>query len=133
MGTCVLQAAPLGPASFRAASATDAFIAAFSWRLLSRGVMIGAEVGRMSSHVGDSDAPKDGPLMACPGKVRDYGKGAGVTTKFACHAESERVAPRRRADTISSTVALISSVRVSPKNPGQPPPRRCPFANEHKP
>jgi hypothetical protein len=28
-----------------------------------------------------------------------------VTTKISCRAESERLAPRRRADTISSTVS----------------------------
>jgi hypothetical protein len=45
MGTSVSQAATLGDASFPAASATDAFMAAFSWWLLSGGVMIGEERG----------------------------------------------------------------------------------------
>ena len=35
MGARMSQAAPVGDASIPAASATDAFIAAFSWRLLS--------------------------------------------------------------------------------------------------
>jgi hypothetical protein len=45
MGTSVSQAAPLGDAFFQAASATGAFIAAFSWQLLSRGATIGAGDG----------------------------------------------------------------------------------------
>jgi hypothetical protein len=56
MGASVSQAAPLGAASFRAA--TDAFIAAFCWQPLSGGVLIGAEVGRMTSRV-----PKYGRIL----------------------------------------------------------------------
>jgi hypothetical protein len=58
MGTSVSQGAPLGDKSLPAASATDAFIAAFSWQPLSGGVMIAAEVGRITSGGGDSRVPK---------------------------------------------------------------------------
>jgi hypothetical protein len=60
MSARVSRAVPLGTASFPAASATDAFIAAFSWQPLSGGVTIGAEVGRMTSRVGQSCVPKYG-------------------------------------------------------------------------
>jgi hypothetical protein len=63
MGASVSQAAPLGDASFPTASKTGAFIVAFSWQPLSVGVMIGVEVGRMTSRFGDSRVPKYGPLM----------------------------------------------------------------------
>jgi hypothetical protein len=48
MGTRVSQAVPLGDASLPAASATGAFIAVLCWQPLSGGVMIGAEVDRMT-------------------------------------------------------------------------------------
>jgi hypothetical protein len=57
---------PLGDLFFPAASATDAFIAAFSWQPLFGGVMIAAELGRMTSRVGESRAPKYGGLMTIP-------------------------------------------------------------------
>jgi hypothetical protein len=38
----------------------------FSWRLLFGGVMIGAELGRMTSRFGESRAPKYGPFSAFP-------------------------------------------------------------------
>jgi hypothetical protein len=57
MGTRLSQAAPLGDVSFLAESATGAFIAAFCWQTLLGGVMIGAEVGRMTSRVGESRVP----------------------------------------------------------------------------
>jgi hypothetical protein len=56
----VSQAAPLGDASLPAASATGAFIAAFSWQPLFGGLMIGAEVGRMTIRVGGSRVPENG-------------------------------------------------------------------------
>ena len=59
MGASVSQAALLGDASLPAGSATGAFIAAFSWQPLSGGVMIGAEVGRMMSRVGESRVPRN--------------------------------------------------------------------------
>jgi hypothetical protein len=37
--------------------------AAFTWRPLAGGVMIGAEVDRMTSRVGESRVPKYGGLM----------------------------------------------------------------------
>jgi hypothetical protein len=55
---------PLGDPSFPAASATGAFIAAFIWQPLFGGVMIGAEVGRMTSRFGASRVPKYGRFMA---------------------------------------------------------------------
>jgi hypothetical protein len=58
MRAWVSQAVPLGDASLPAASATGAPIAAVSWQPLSGGVMIGAEVGRRASRVGDSRVPK---------------------------------------------------------------------------
>jgi hypothetical protein len=57
MGTSVSQAASLGDASLGAASATGAFTAAFCWQTLLGGVMIWAEVGRMTSRVGESRVP----------------------------------------------------------------------------
>jgi hypothetical protein len=69
MGARVSQATPFGDASIPTASATGAFVAAFSWQPLSGGVMIGAEVGRMTSRAGESPAPKYGPLMALTEKV----------------------------------------------------------------
>ena len=42
----------------QAASATGALIAAFSWQPLTSGVMIRAEVDRMTSRVGESPVPK---------------------------------------------------------------------------
>jgi hypothetical protein len=54
MNARMSQAAPLGDASIPAAFATDAFIAAFCWQPLSGGVLIGAEVGRITSRFGDS-------------------------------------------------------------------------------
>jgi len=68
MGARVSQAAPVGDASIPVASATGAFIAAFCWQPLSGGVMIGAEVGRMTSRFGKRRVPKYGRLMACPRK-----------------------------------------------------------------
>jgi hypothetical protein len=56
------QAAPLGNASFPPASATGAFIAAFSWQPLSGGVMVRTEMGRMTSRFGESRVPKYGRL-----------------------------------------------------------------------
>jgi hypothetical protein len=41
----------------------------FSWQPLSGGVMIGAEVGRMTSRFGECRVPKYGRLMAFPRKV----------------------------------------------------------------
>jgi hypothetical protein len=64
MGARMSQAAPVGDASIRAASATGAFIAAFSCRPLFGGVMIGAEVGRMTSRFGESRVPKYGGFSA---------------------------------------------------------------------
>jgi hypothetical protein len=49
MGASVSGVVLLDDPSFLAASATDAFIAACSWQPLFGGVMIGAEVGRMTS------------------------------------------------------------------------------------
>lgn len=72
MGAWVSRAISFGDASLPKSSATDAFIAAFSWQPLSGGVMIGAEVGRMTSRVGESRAPKSGPLMASPEKARSF-------------------------------------------------------------
>ncbi|HUE13890.1 MAG TPA: hypothetical protein VMR25_06990 [Planctomycetaceae bacterium] len=69
MGARVSQVVPVGDASIPAASATGAFIAAFSWRLLFGGVLIGAEVGRITSRFGDSRVPKYGGLMAFPEKA----------------------------------------------------------------
>ena len=46
----------------------------FSWQPLSGGVMIGAEVGRMTSRVGESPAPKYGRLTAFPGKESVFRK-----------------------------------------------------------
>jgi len=66
MGARVSQAAPVGDASFPAASATGAFLAAFRWQRLSGGVMIGAEVGRMTSRFGESRDPKYGRLATFP-------------------------------------------------------------------
>lgn len=63
MGTCVSRAAPLGDASFPAASATGASIAAFSREAPSGGMMVGAEVGRMTSRPGGSRDPKYGRQM----------------------------------------------------------------------
>jgi len=63
MGSSVSQAAPLGDTSLPAASVTDAFIAAFSWRPLSGGVTIAAELGRMTNGDGESRVPKYGRLM----------------------------------------------------------------------
>jgi hypothetical protein len=54
---------PLGAASFLAA--TGAFIAAFSWQPLSGGMMIGAELGRVTSRIGESRVPKYGGFSAC--------------------------------------------------------------------
>jgi hypothetical protein len=51
MSARMSQAAPVGDASIPAASAASAFVAAFSWRLLAGGVMIGAEVARMTVSV----------------------------------------------------------------------------------
>jgi hypothetical protein len=48
MGARVSQATTLGDASFPAAFATGAFIAACSWQPLSGGMMIGGELGRMA-------------------------------------------------------------------------------------
>jgi hypothetical protein len=70
MGARMSQAAPVGDASIPAASETGAFIAAFSWQPLSGGVMIGAEVGRMTSRVGERRVPKYGRLMPFPGNAR---------------------------------------------------------------
>jgi len=60
----VSQAAPLGDASLPAASATGAYVAAFCRQPLSGGVTIGAEVGRMTSRVGESRVPKYGGISA---------------------------------------------------------------------
>jgi hypothetical protein len=51
-----------------ASPATSACIVAFSRQPLFGGVMIGAEVGRMTSRFGESPAPKYGGLMAFPEK-----------------------------------------------------------------
>jgi hypothetical protein len=64
MGACVSNAAPLGDTSLLAASATDAFIAAFCWQPLSGGMMIGGEAGRMTSHFGERRVPKYGRISA---------------------------------------------------------------------
>jgi hypothetical protein len=53
-----------GAASFPLASVTGAFVAAFCWQLLSGGVMIAAEAGRMTSRFGERRVPKYGRLMA---------------------------------------------------------------------
>jgi hypothetical protein len=77
MGSSVSQATAVGDASIPAASARDAFIAAFSRQRLVGGVMIGAQVGRMTSRFGESRASKYGRLMACPGKrmrLRESGR-----------------------------------------------------------
>jgi hypothetical protein len=63
MGTWVSQGAPLVNASLPAASATSAFIAAFSWQSLAGGVMIAAEVGHLTIRVGEIRVPKYGGLM----------------------------------------------------------------------
>ncbi|HUE16067.1 MAG TPA: hypothetical protein VMR25_17990 [Planctomycetaceae bacterium] len=42
------------------------FIAAIFWQPLSGGMMIGGEVGRMTSRFGESRDPKYGGLMAFP-------------------------------------------------------------------
>jgi hypothetical protein len=60
MGASVSQAAPLGDAFLPAASATGDFIAAFTWQPLFGGVMIEADVGRMTSRFGESRVPKYG-------------------------------------------------------------------------
>jgi hypothetical protein len=49
---------PLGAASFRAASATGAFIAVFYWQPFSGGMMIRREVGRMTSCFRELRVPK---------------------------------------------------------------------------
>jgi hypothetical protein len=68
MKASVSGVVPLGDPSFPAASATDAFIAAFSWQQLSGGVLIGAELGRITSRFGDSRVPKYGGFSVCPRK-----------------------------------------------------------------
>jgi len=62
MGARVSQATPFGDTSIPTASATDAFIAAFCWQPLLGGVMIGAEVGRMTSRFGERGVPKYGRI-----------------------------------------------------------------------
>jgi hypothetical protein len=69
MGARMSQAAPLGDPSIPAASATDACVAAFSRRPLHGGVMIGAEVGRMTSRFGESRVPKYGGFSPFAEKV----------------------------------------------------------------
>jgi len=48
------------------ASATGALIIAVSWQPLFCGVMIGSEVARMTSRVGESRVPKYGRSTAFP-------------------------------------------------------------------
>lgn len=60
---------PLGAAFFAAAAATGGFIAAFFWQPLSGGLMIGAEVGRMTSRVGESRDPKYGLFFGISGDL----------------------------------------------------------------
>jgi hypothetical protein len=64
----VSQSAPIGDPSSLAAFAADAFIAAFSWQPLSGGVMIAAEVGRITSRFGVSRVPKYGRFSKRPEK-----------------------------------------------------------------
>jgi hypothetical protein len=66
MGASVSGVVFLDDAS--SAFATDAFLAPCSWQPLSGGVMIGAEVARMTSHVGGSRVPKYGGFLAVPKK-----------------------------------------------------------------
>jgi hypothetical protein len=67
MGASKSGAISLDDAS--SASATDAIISAIFWQPLFGGVMIGAEVDRMTSRFGESRVPKYGGLMAFPKKV----------------------------------------------------------------
>jgi hypothetical protein len=69
MGARMSQATPVGDATIPTTSATDTCIAAFSWRLPSGGVTIGAEVGRMMSRFGEGRGPKYGGLMVFPKNI----------------------------------------------------------------
>jgi hypothetical protein len=64
MGSSVSGVVPLGDPSFLAAPATGAFIAAFPWQPLSGGVMIGVELGRMTTRFGESRVPNYGRFVA---------------------------------------------------------------------
>jgi uncharacterized membrane protein len=58
MDASVSELVSLDDPSFLAASAWGALIAAVFWQPLSGGVMIRAELGRMTSRFGESRAPK---------------------------------------------------------------------------
>jgi len=87
MGATMSGVVPLGDPSFLPASETDAFIASFCWQSLSGGVMIGAEVGRMTSRFGERRVPKYGGFSACSRHnryLRRQPHFGGRTRRFEC-------------------------------------------------